>query len=253
MIASHRESAIQTIQTVLSADLSCSESDFLDDGVSVHKAEIREGRFRFPIREHVLSIVTMGRGVVVSCNPERLEWARQSFMQLARGQIFSMQSIAKMGDYVQKDHQHIAGPVQKYVCSIDDFTGFNIPQGITVSTYNRNDVTNLYGHQNFRNALSYQADSSRPDMLASIAECDGKIVGIAGASRDCERMWQIGVDVVPEYQGLGIGKAIVGTLTKAILNEGILPYYSTEISNLQSSQLAVSLGYWPAWIHLYAR
>jgi len=79
------------------------------------------------------------------------------------------------------------------------------------------------------------------------------VVGIAGASADCELMWQIGVDVLPEYQGLGIGKALVGTLTKAVLEKGVLPYYSTEVSHLQSRQLAVSLGYWPAWVQLYAR
>jgi GNAT superfamily N-acetyltransferase len=66
-------------------------------------------------------------------------------------------------------------------------------------------------------------------------------------------MWQIGVDVLPEYQGLGIGKAIVGSLTRAVLDEGVLPYYSTAVSNLQSRQLATRLGYRPAWIELYTR
>lgn len=89
--------------------------------------------------------------------------------------------------------------------------------------------------------------------MAVAAFCDGKVVGIAGASEDCELMWQIGVDVLPEFQGLGIGKAIAGTLTKAVLDEGVLPYYSTEVSNLQSRQLAISIGYWPAWVELYDR
>ncbi|WP_274648884.1 GNAT family N-acetyltransferase [Paenibacillus humicola] len=105
----------------------------------------------------------------------------------------------------------------------------------------------------FKNALSFNPESSRPDILAAVAECDENIVGVAGASADCETMWQIGVDVVPAYQGLGIGKALVGTLTKAVLNEGIVPYYSAAVSHLHSRRLALSLGYWPAWIHVYAR
>ncbi|QYR20292.1 GNAT family N-acetyltransferase [Paenibacillus sp. sptzw28] len=253
MIASARKAALQTVSTVLAADLACSETDFLSDKVSVNKAEIREGRFRFPVREKSLSIVTMGKGVIVSCNQERIEWVEHTLENLRRGQVFSIQTVSKLEEYVKKDNQFIAGPDQKYICSVDDLVEFYIPQGIKVSTYTRNNVVELYEHLNFRHALSYRADTPRPDMLATIAECDGKIVGMAGASGDCELMWQVGVDVLPEYQGLGIGKAIVGTLTEAILNQGILPYYSTEVSNLQSRQLAVSLGYWPAWVQIYAR
>jgi len=89
--------------------------------------------------------------------------------------------------------------------------------------------------------------------LAAVAEYGGIIVGIAGASEDCELMWQIGVDVLPEFQSRGIGKALVGKLTRALFHEGIVPYYSASLSNMQSRQLAVSLGYWPAWIQIYAR
>ncbi|UVI33319.1 GNAT family N-acetyltransferase [Paenibacillus spongiae] len=253
MAAICRRSVIQTVKTVLSADLACSESNLITDAVSVHEAVIREGRFRFPVRRQTLSIVTMGKGAVISCNPERMEWVRQHLEPLTRGQIFSAGTIAATEDYVQRDNQYIAGPDQKYVCSTDDLKAFKIPHGINISICDRSSVTNLYEHTNFSHALSFRTDCERPDMLASIAECEGKIVGIAGASADCDFMWQIGVDVLPEYQGRGIGKAIVGTLTKAILDEGITPYYSTEVSNLQSRQLAISLGYWPAWIQLYAR
>ncbi|MDQ1914875.1 GNAT family N-acetyltransferase [Paenibacillus sp. GD4] len=253
MIASARKVALQTVRTVLAADLACSDTDFLFDKVTVNKAEIREGRFRFPLREKSLSIVTMGKGVIASCNQERVEWVKRILGNLARGQIFSIQTVAKLEDYVKKDNQFIAGPDQKYICSVDDLAEFYIPQGVKVSTYTQKNVVELYEHMSFRHALSYRSDNARPDMLATIAECDGKIVGIAEASGDCELMWQIGVDVLPGYQGIGIGKVIVGTLTKAILDQGILPYYSTEVSNLQSRQLAISLGYWPAWVQIYAR
>lgn len=156
MRVSRKRSAIQTIMTVLSANFACSEADLLNDGVSVHYAEIREGRFRFPIREQSLSIVTMGRGVVVTCNSERIEWARQNLGQLTREQIFSAQTIAKVEDYVRKDNQFIAGPDQKYVCTIDDLKDFNIPQGVKISTYDRSRITNLYEHTYFKHALSYR-------------------------------------------------------------------------------------------------
>ena len=36
------------------------------------------------------------------------------------------------------------------------------------------------------------------DRIAAAATDGGKIVGLAGASADCEEMWQIGVDVLPD-------------------------------------------------------
>jgi GNAT superfamily N-acetyltransferase len=250
---SSKKEALQTVRAVLAADLACRETDFLYEQVTINIAEPREGRFRFPVREKSLSIVTMGKGAVISCNQDRLNWVTHLVEHLSRGQIFSIQTIAKLEEYVRRDGQFIAGPDQKYVCTADDLAEVFVPQGVKVTVYAQDNVAGLYEHTNFRHALSYRVDHPRPDQLAVAAECDGKIVGIAGASEDCELMWQIGVDVLPEYQGLGIGKAIVGTLTKAVLDHGVLPYYSTEVSNLLSRRLAVSVGYWPAWVQMYAR
>jgi predicted GNAT family acetyltransferase len=76
---------------------------------------------------------------------------------------------------------------------------------------------------------------------------------VAGASADCEELWQIGVDVVEGQRGRGIGRAIVGRLTAEVLARGRVPYYSTVVSNLRSSRLALGLGYRLAWVELYAR
>lgn len=253
MTAIHWKTAVQTVKTVLTATLACSEADFDREGVSVYEAKTREGRFRFPFRPQSLTIATMGKGVVVSCSADRMEWARHQFGHLVPGQIYSARSVALMERLVAPDNQLIAGPDQKYLCSSDHLRAYTIPHGINLRTYRSDQISDLYEYTQFKHALSFRPDSPRPDRLATVAVCNGKLVGIAGASADCEKMWQIGVDVLPEFQGKGIGKAIVGTLTKCILQEGITPYYSTITSNLQSRQLAASLGYWPAWIELYAR
>jgi GNAT superfamily N-acetyltransferase len=250
----NRPSAMQTMLRVLSADLSCDETDLTTDGVCIRIDEHREGRFRFPIRERSLKIVTMGRGVVVSCSPDRVEWAVQNLGTLTRDQVFSAETVARIQDYIRTDNQMLEGPVQKFVCTLQELKAFAVPPGMTLSIFRQEKMASLYGMaSDFPHALSGHPNVSRPDMLAVVAADGGKVVGIAGASADCELMWQIGVDVLPEYQGMGIGKAIVGTLTRAVLDEGVLPYYSTAVSNLQSRQLATRLGYRPAWIELYTR
>ncbi|HEY7415117.1 MAG TPA: GNAT family N-acetyltransferase [Ktedonobacteraceae bacterium] len=248
-----REALLQAIRKVLAANLACHEDDFMKDGTFISVAEVREGRMKFPLREKSLSMVTMGKSVRISCSADWIDWAKKYLGSLTREQLFSASTIAQIQHYVELDRQWIAGPVQKYVCSRDDLKPFFVPEEINVTLVERKDIPSLYEHDQFQHALSNQVQSVRPDVLASVAEHRGNVVGIAGASADCEVMWQIGVDILAEHQGRGIGKALVGTLTRALWKKGIIPYYSTTVSNLQSRQLASSLGYWPAWIELYTK
>jgi GNAT superfamily N-acetyltransferase len=146
-------------------------------------------------------------------------------------------------------------PWQAYsdVCSREDLRPFSIPNEVSVTLVEGEDIPALYTQDQFHHALSYHSESTRPDVLASVAERHGAVVGIAGASADCDVMWQVGVDVLADFRGRGIGKALVGTLSQALWKRGIIPYYSTTVSNLQSRQVASSLGFWPAWVDLYAK
>lgn len=127
------------------------------------------------------------------------------------------------------------------------------PSGVSVSVVAGENVANLYRHAGFGHALAYSVDHPRPDAVAAMAERKGEIVGIAGASADCESLWQVGVDVVPTARGIGVGRALVGRLTEAVFGAGRVPYYSAAVGNLRSIALATGLGYWPAWCELYAR
>lgn len=52
-----------------------------------------------------------------------------------------------------------------------------------------------------------------------------KIVGLAGCSADCDTMWQIGVDVLPEYRRKGIAAALTSNLAVEILKRDKVPFY----------------------------
>ena len=54
------------------------------------------------------------------------------------------------------------------------------------------------------------------------------VIGIAGASADSDELWQIGVDVLPKYQGRCIGKALVSELTAAVLAAGKVPTLNSQ-------------------------
>ena len=115
------------------------------------------------------------------------------------------------------------------------------------------EIHEFYAYRGFEDALEYDHASPRPDVLAVAAWQEQRLVGIAGASADSDDLWQIGVDVVTAARGVGVGRALVGTLTDAVFAAGKTPYYSTAVANLRSVALALGLGYRLAWTDVYAR
>ncbi len=91
------------------------------------------------------------------------------------------------------------------------------------------------------------------DTLAVGAFFHGRLIGLAGASADCETMYQIGVDVLPDYRRSGIASAITSRLAIEILKLGKVPFYCAAWSNIPSVRNAITCGFRPAWAELTAR
>lgn len=87
--------------------------------------------------------------------------------------------------------------------------------------------------------------------VIGVGAYDGEqLIGLAGASADCETMWQIGIDVLPEYRGEGIAAALTSRLAAEILAQGIVPFYCCAWSNIGSIRNAIASGFRPAWVQV---
>lgn len=91
------------------------------------------------------------------------------------------------------------------------------------------------------------------DRLAVGAFDNGKLIGLAGCSADCDTMYQIGVDVLPEYRQKGVASAITSRLAVEILKLNKVPFYCAAWSNIKSVRNAIKCGFRPAWVELTAR
>ena len=87
-------------------------------------------------------------------------------------------------------------------------------------------------------------------MLAVGAYDGGNLIGLAGCSADAEEMWQIGVDVLPQYRRKGIASALTSKLALEILERGKVPFYCTAWSNVRSVRNAIKSGLIPAWAEM---
>lgn len=91
------------------------------------------------------------------------------------------------------------------------------------------------------------------DVLGVGAFDSGRMVGFAACSADCDSMWQIGVDVLPEYRRQNIASALTSRLALEILHAGKVPFYCAAWSNVKSARNAVKSGFRVAWVELTAK
>lgn len=122
--------------------------------------------------------------------------------------------------------------------------------GYVLRVLHKDDFADLYKEQ-WSDCLTIH-DRER-DVLAVGAYDNGKLIGLSGCSADCEMMYQIGVDVLPEYRRKGIASAVTSRLALEVLALGKVPFYCAAWSNIKSVRNAVKSGFRPAWVELTAR
>lgn len=111
----------------------------------------------------------------------------------------------------------------------------------------KEDFTSLYVPE-WSNAL-YEKRKEL-DVLG-VGAYDGKqLIGFAACSADCDTMWQIGVDVLPQYRRKGIASTLTSVLASEIIDRGKIPFYCCAWSNIKSARNAIKSGFRPAWAEM---
>lgn len=126
---------------------------------------------------------------------------------------------------------------------------YSLPCSYEIKILTPVDFIDLYTPQ-WRNALC--EGRKQLDILGAAAYYDGKMIGLAGCSADCDDMWQIGIDVLPEYRRQGIASALTSRLAVEIMERGKVPFYCCAWSNIRSARTAVKSGFRPAWVEFTA-
>lgn len=142
--------------------------------------------------------------------------------------------------------------------------------------YEQEEILRFKESNRFTSAISFW--EGQPDMLAVAAmrhKCQGAPIGtpnkeqvsdksskdfdqshmcaMAGASRDGEYLWQIGINVDADYAGQGLGHRLVRALKEEILRRGKIPFYGTSESHTLSQTVGLKAGFVPAWTEVSVR
>lgn len=144
-------------------------------------------------------------------------------------------------------------PLNQKICFMAEYflPDFNklkrLDCGCELRVLNKNDFTNLYLPE-WSNALCEKRKEL--DCLGVGAYDNGKLVGFAACSADGKEMWQIGVDVLPEYRRKGIAASVTSNLAVEILEREKVPFYCCAWSNICSARNAVKAGFVPSWVEM---
>lgn len=226
---------ITTVYNQLAIDYNCNADDFEKDGTIFTVAEKIRCRRAMPFITPRLEIITFGRGIVVNASNNIISYAKKKLQGKSNYEVLNSPLVYGVNPY------YLPGTDNIKVIENNNYE-FKLID---------NNIQNYYKYKGLHNALQYNENSERPEVLAAIACDNRKLIGIACASADSKKMWQIGVDVLPEYRGNGIAVKLVNMLTIETLNRGIVPYYTTDNANINSQRVAVKAGYFPAWSHCF--
>ena len=233
----------------LSIDLSCTPQDFFKNENTVTVPAIRRGRRVFSDMPYFFRAATMGMGAVICASPDIAEYTRVLAANTAGTEIFTASVISALNRELFS-HGYCIGLLNQYYVPAVPYRHSVRNEGFTLRVFDQNNIDELFGYKGFDNALLYRTEGERRDIIAVCAFNSRRIMGMAGASSDSPTMAQIGIDVLPEFRGMGVGAALVAACTAEVLRSGYVPYYGTWSGNIISQRIAAKCGYRPAWCEM---
>lgn len=238
------------LKKLLALEYNCAESD-VDGGENVltvsHGNDGRISAF--------FSMATLGKNCVITADERIQPFLREFIKRGEQGhQLFEVGKLTDLERELNRFGYKLweYGPHHMFLPKYDAKTPQKYP---TRRFETLSEIGRFYGDKRFPNALCEQYMSERPDVIALTALDGEKIMGMAGASRDFNGSpsWlQIGIDVLPEYRGRGVGAFLVNELKREILKRGDIPFYGTSPANVHSQNIAINCGFRPAWVEISA-
>ncbi len=229
-------------------DYGCSPGDFLRSEPTVVLSQKREGARCYLPLPLTCSLVSYGGCVVAQTSEPLLAPVREFLLRYPPEHCFETPNLYELNRILTPYDHRVCFMAEYFLPDLDRLQRLPCPYPTRVLT--QEEFAELYLPQ-WSNALCEKRRER--DVLAVGAYDGGALIGLAGASADCETMYQIGIDVLPAYRQRGVAAALTSALALAILDCGRVPFYCAAWSNLPSVRNALRSGFAPAWVEMTAR
>lgn len=239
------QAIMQTAMAQSAVDLNCEPADFQAEESKIVLSHKQEGARKYLELPFSCNFVSYGSNIVASVQPEYTQLVKDYVNRFPVEHCFETPNLHVLNDAFRERGQLACFMAEYWLPDVDRAVLLGCPYELRVLT--QADFPPLYRPE-WGNALCEKRKEL--DVLGVGAYDNGALVGFAACSADCETMWQIGVDVLPEYRRQGVASAVTSKLTQEILDRGKVPFYCCAWSNVKSARNAVRCGYRPAWVEL---
>lgn len=226
-------------------DLNCSPEDFMQNENRIVISKKNPGARKYLELPFACDLVSYGSNIVASIQEEYEETVRRYICKYLPEHCFETPNMHVLDSEMRKYGMKTCFMAEYFLPDIDLIKPSDCRYELRVMQ--PDDFAELYTDA-WSNALCVKR--KQLDVLGVGAYDHGELAGLAACSADCERMWQIGVDVRQEYRRRGIASAVTGKLAKEILEREKVPFYCAAWSNIASVRNAISCGFRPAWVEL---
>lgn len=238
---------LNIVKKQLSLDFNCQVEDLEKNENTVVKKQNKIGS-RFYDDDCILHILCFGRRAIVSTKKDVMPWFKERLEDYDANWLFLIPFLKNI-DKMLLEFGHEIGDVHHFYLPLKPLE--DVKPITEIKWYEQEDIIQFKNDDRFDEAFIF--DDKHPDVLGVAALNKGEIIGMAGASCDCDGMWQIGINVIEEYRGKGIGTNLVSLLKNEILKRGKIPFYSTIESNIYSQVVAIKSGFIPVWAELHSK
>ena len=239
---------LRIAMTQSAADLCAAPDDFEKSENVIVLSHARDDARRYLTLPFSCQLVSYGSNVVASVSPEFREIAEAYINRYPAEHLFETPNLHVLNEALMEKGQKICFMAEYFLPDLNALRPLDRPFEMRILT--PQDFTDLYRPE-WSNALCEQR--KHLDVLGVGAYDGEKLVGLAGCSADCDTMWQIGIDVLPDYRRQGIASALTSRLALEILDRGKVPFYCAAWCNIRSVRNAIKSGFRPAWVEMTAK
>lgn len=229
-------------------DLNCRPEDFLSMENKIVTPCFHKETRKYITEPFDCNLVSYGNNIVACVREDLQETVRDYIGKYPMEHCFETPNMHVLNDKLQEEGLRICFMAEYFLPDRNRMEKQTC--GFPLKILTAEDFKTLYLPE-WGNALCEKRKEL--DVLGVGAYHDGKLIGLAGCSADGLDMWQIGIDVLPEYRRRGVASALTSRLAFEILDRGKVPFYCAAWSNIKSVRNALKCGFYPAWVELTAK
>ena len=226
-------------------DIGCQADDFLSDKNIVVPFCLGKNARKYYKEPITSNFVSYGSNIVAATTEEVADLVTEYIGKFEFYHCFETPNMHWLNDKLAERGHKVCFMAEYYLPDVNRIPDAKCLYETRILV--QEDFKNLYLPE-WSNALC--SNRKNLDVLGIGAYDNDRLIGFAACSADCDEMWQIGVDVLPEYRQKGIASALTSKLAREILNRGKVPFYCSAWSNIRSARNAAKSGFIPAWVEM---